>query len=212
MMLLSMKHQEVILENSIAEFFRSTLRPAIDRVPINDLHSWDRGLRPDPQRLTTVPASFLEAYGRAENLLAHAPELPVIHHEGEASFFRIHEDAIYIPHRSRFLPGAYYQNLFHEISHSTAAPKRLNRRTLLGILRFSDPRAFALEESIAELTSIYLLSLIEMPGCLNRSARFLSYWLRQLISDDLHEILGEAQRAVDYLMPGATAIKTAAAG
>lgn len=89
--------------------------------------------------------------------IAHAmPTPPTITNADEhRAFYRQETDTVNVPPLARFEKAAeYYSTLFHELTHATAHPSRLNRKT-------EGPQGFGSvnygrEELIAEMGSAYL--------------------------------------------------------
>jgi hypothetical protein len=59
------------------------------------------------------------------------PQPPTITHADERrAFYRAETDTVNVPPLARFEKAAeYYSTLFHELTHATAHPSRLNRKT-----------------------------------------------------------------------------------
>jgi antirestriction protein ArdC len=95
----------------------------------------------------------------------------------------------------------YYSTLFHEMTHSTGHPSRLNRPTLSDAARFGDAN-YSKEELVAEMGAAYLCGFAGIENkTIDESASYLASWLRVLRSD--HRLLisaaSQAQKAVDYV-------------
>ena len=94
----------------------------------------------------------------------------------------------------------YYMTLFHEAIHSTGHESRLSR-VLAG--RGEDIKAYAQEELIAEIGSVFLCNLsgIDSEEMLKRNTSYLQSWL-SLLEDHPRMILiasSTAQKAVDLI-------------
>ncbi len=85
--------------------------------------------------------------------------------------------------------------------HSTGHASRL-RRDLSG--RFGS-RAYAREELVAELGSVLLGDQLEIGSALENHAAYLGHWVELLKETPqvLFQVLGEARRAVELVLPEA---------
>jgi antirestriction protein ArdC len=110
-----------------------------------------------------------------------------VRYGGDVACYRLREDVIEMPDRSRFVATSgsatesHYATLLHELTHWTGAAHRLNRT--FGE-RFKD-EAYAFEELVAELGAAFLCGDL---GISNEPrpdhAAYLSSWLRVLKSDN----------------------------
>jgi antirestriction protein ArdC len=140
-----------------------------------------------------------------EEIIAGWSGKPTIKHgSSHASYHKV-LDYISMPDRNAF-DGTeeYYSTLFHEATHATGHPNRLNRKTLTDFERFGDTN-YGQEEMCAELGAAYLCgySGIETKT-INNSAAYLASWLKVLKQDSRMVLIaaGQAQRAVDLdLLP-----------
>ena len=98
---------------------------------------------------------------------------------------------------------AYFQVLYHEITHATGHRKRLNRNGV------SQPQGFgswnySQEELIAEMGASFLSNIMELQteAELTDAASYIQSWLRVLRNDKrfVVEAAQHAQKAVDYIM------------
>jgi antirestriction protein ArdC len=94
---------------------------------------------------------------------------------------------------------SYYATLAHETVHATKHSTRLQRD--FGCRTRGD-EAYAQEELVAEIGSVYLCSDLELtPEIRDDHASYLAHWLTILKSDNraIFAAASHAQRAVDYL-------------
>jgi antirestriction protein ArdC len=96
----------------------------------------------------------------------------------------------------------YYSVVFHELTHSTGHPSRVNRETLTQMVKFGDTN-YSKEESVTEMGSAFLagltgIDLVTIPN----SAAYLNSWIRRLKGDPKLVIsaAAQAQKAVDYIL------------
>ena len=111
-------------------------------------------------------------------------------------YYAQNSDHVHMTFKSNFDNlGSYYSVLLHEIGHATGHKSRLNR------LEKSD--SYAVEELVAELTSMYLsvhFELAHEPTTDN--ATYLNSWIKGLGDDEtfIWKASSEAMKAVKYLM------------
>lgn len=80
----------------------------------------------------------------------------LIHEEGDRAFYRPSTDEVVLPIRKQFVSTAeYYSTVFHELTHSTGHPSRLNRLTSPA---FFGSEAYSKEELVAEIGASALVS------------------------------------------------------
>lgn len=95
----------------------------------------------------------------------------------------------------------YYSTAFHELTHSTGHPKRLNRITETA--RFGSA-SYSREELCAELGASFLLNRlsIETPGSFRNNAAYINHWLGVLKEDKrlLVSAAGQADKAVQLIL------------
>lgn len=112
------------------------------------------------------------------------------------------KDRIDIPCRLQFDCDAdFFCTLFHELVHSTGAPKRLNRPGFNVNRTAGD---YCEEELIAELGSMYLCGICcyNSGKVFDQSASYIRSYKHETNAsdDDLMEIAKKALKAVDYIL------------
>ena len=120
------------------------------------------------------------AYQAIDALLAsHSVE---VHFGGNDAFYDCHSDFIGMPERAAHLPGdAYYSTLFHELTHWTGHPTRLNRPGIADTGSY-ELEAYAYEELIAEIGSAFLCAEFGIRNHLRHEGLVLR-WVRELGED-----------------------------
>jgi antirestriction protein ArdC len=96
----------------------------------------------------------------------------------------------------------YYSTLFHELTHSTGHPARLNRSTLTDFERFGD-ESYSREELVAEMGAAFLTGFCGIENrTINNSAAYLANWLAALKSDSRIVLIAanQAQKAADLIL------------
>jgi antirestriction protein ArdC len=92
----------------------------------------------------------------AERIIAGMPNPPEIQYAGSQAFYSSITDRITLPPRELFASTEeIYACLFHEASHASGSPKRLNRKSITEAAPFGSP-VYSFEELIAECSAAYL--------------------------------------------------------
>ena len=88
---------------------------------------------------------------RCAHLVDAMPHRPATLHGHQRAFYTPATDTLHLPSPGSFQsPEAYYATLWHEVTHATGHPSRLNRATLTDLCLFDDP-TYAKEELVAEM-------------------------------------------------------------
>ena len=160
-----------------------------------------------------VPTFAHDPIEQAERIVQAMPSAPKIEHVDERrAFYRQAYDLVNVPPRERFEKAAeYYSTLFHELTHATAHPSRLNRKTDNDGPQGFGSTNYGREELIAEMGSAFLCG---KAGILDQtaenSAAYLDGW-RALIKQDRRAVVlaaAAAQKAVDYISGPAAPVET----
>ena len=124
------------------------------------------------------------------------------HEEGDRAFYRPATDEVVLPIRKQFISTAeYYSTVFHELTHSTGHPKRLNR---LSKPSFFGTEDYSKEELVAEIGAAALVNHVglETSSSLRNNAAYLQNWLK-VLRDDKRFIVsaaGRAEKAVNLIL------------
>jgi len=128
---------------------------------------------------------------------------PTIRHGGNYASYSKVLDSVQMPERTCFNSGEeYYSTLFHELTHSTGHPARLNRSSLTDFERFGDQN-YSREELVAEMGSAFLCGITGIENrTINNSAAYLANWLDALKNDSRLVLVaaGQAQKAADLIL------------
>lgn len=103
--------------------------------------------------------------------------------QSNRAFYTPSTDTVVIPLPEQFQNNAeYYSTLFHELTHSTGHPKRLNRIT--NIAAFGSDE-YSAEELVAEIGSASIMATLcmENAGTFRNSAAYIQNWLKALKND-----------------------------
>ena len=144
---------------------------------------------------------------RCEQVYQDYPNPPKIEHKDlSQAFYRKSTDTVNMPPIQAFTTGAgYYSVLFHELSHSTGHPQRLNREELgagpMGSAQYSR------EELTAELGAAFLNAICgigqnQQENLFQGQAAYLSGYMNALRNDVtlFYKASQQAQKAVDHIL------------
>lgn len=111
-------------------------------------------------------------------------------------------DTVIMPLPEQFEDNAeYYSTLFHELTHSTGHPKRLNR--IVKSAAFGDDD-YSAEELVAEIGSASILSTlgVENERTFKNSAAYVQNWLKALRNDKrlIVSASGKAEKAIKMIL------------
>jgi antirestriction protein ArdC len=162
------------------------------------------GLPPKYQAPALVEGTLAEhqpAELVVKTYLAREPSLTV-EHGGDRAFWNRRTDKIRLPHPEQFrTPGLYYSTKYHELTHSTGAEDRLDRK--------ADDYATDLhvrgeEELIAEMGAAFLAFITGIEDWFEDSTSYIGSWLEDIKGDPAMVIFAaaKAQRAVEYILSG----------
>lgn len=154
---------------------------------------------PRPDEADQPPVSRLEI---AEQLLTVTPDKPeIIHATGCDPAYSPGQDRITLPNLGQFESAEeYYATLFHELTHSTGHPKRLDRFRNVEGDRFA---RYSFEELVAEFGAAFLCAFsgIHHPVSEELQAGYIAGWAKAFQSDQriIVRAASAAQRAADYI-------------
>lgn len=121
--------------------------------------------------------------------------------KSNSAFYRPAVDSVTVPLREQFAEiSEFYSTLFHELTHSTGHPSRLNR--LAGGIHKANEK-YSREELVAEIGAATCLSRlgIECKETEENSAAYLKSWARFISGDPKAFIVaaGKAEKAVSLI-------------
>ena len=152
-----------------------------------------------------LPVDPAEADDAAEDIIAdylHRSGVHLISRESSEAFYQPATDTVVLPMRKQFADTAeYYSMAFHELTHSTGHPTRLNRLTETA--RFGSA-SYSKEELCAELGASFILNRLglETNGSFRNNAAYIDHWLTVLKEDKrlLVTAAGQADKAVRLIL------------
>lgn len=167
--------------------------------PIQDTEGIDP-LLPDTQP-TELPEDLLM---RGFEPLHTMPQPVAVKTIRQQPYYHPRHDYINMPAVNSFSnPEAYFQVLYHELTHATGHPKRLNRSGVSNPQPFGS-WSYSQEELVAEMGASFLFNLMNISGeaSLDDAASYIQGWLKVLRNDKrfVIEAAQKAQRATDYIM------------
>ena len=136
--------------------------------------------------------------GASEACLEHMINDGVTLAEGEPCYVP-HYDRVEMPPQGSFINAeTYVSTLFHELSHATMHPTRLQRN-----IPKMGKDSYAREELVAELASAYICNYYQICADLqDRHAKYLKHWVTQMKRDPkyIFKVAREAQEAARYVL------------
>lgn len=159
------------------------------------------GLRIQPPQATELP--HINPIDSCEQIVTQWLGKPAIRYGSDrASYNKVH-DLIQMPDLASFDSAEeFYSTLFHELTHSTGHPLRLNRSTLTEFERFGDEQ-YSAEELAAEMGAAFLCGFTGIENkTIDNSAAYLQTWLEVLEKDPRLVLVaaGQAQKATDLIL------------
>ena len=156
-------------------------------------------------RLEEFQLQAHEMLSNCEAVVAGYQNKPVIHTGvGKRPVYKLIPDEVNCPDIGQYVSSeAYYNDLFHELVHSTGHETRLNRKG------FADPtemdnKAYAYEELIAEIGAAFLCNHtgIDTEAVQKNSESYLVDWIQEFQNDKRMIVTAarQAQKAVDYII------------
>jgi antirestriction protein ArdC len=140
---------------------------------------------------------------RCESVVGAMPSAPTIRHDFDSAFYRPPQDMVGMPPRPRFDSSeSYYATLFHELTHSTGHPSRLNRPGIADPARFGS-QPYGREELIAEMGAAFLCAHTGIEtATLDNSASYIDGWIRAIRQDRTLVVTAaaQAQKAADWIL------------
>ena len=159
-----------------------------------------------PQPETGPQLDVAQRIERAESIASQMPQRPN-REEGRTTqaSYRISTDTVNMPEFARFnTPEDYYLTLFHELTHATGHPSRLNRKGVADTDGFGG-KVYSQEELVAEIGAAFLGAEVQIVrDGHEQSAAYLKGWLEAIRSEDNHrwivQAASQAGRAADFIL------------
>lgn len=130
------------------------------------------------------------------------PEFKYI--DGNRLFYDPANDYINLPPLENFESAeAYYNGLFHEVSHWTGHQSRLNRPSIADNHAFGSP-GYAKEELIAEISSAFVCGMvgIDRVEVTENTTAYIDGWLKVLREENtfILKVASEAQKSANFIL------------
>jgi antirestriction protein ArdC len=144
----------------------------------------------------SIPRPAFNPIEECERIVSGFEGRPQIEHGGGMACYVPALDRIQIPAREAFSSAPeYYSTLFHELTHSTGAASRLNRKTVTDPSSFAS-HAYSFEELIAECGAAFLCANGGISSAtLDNSAAYIASWAKKLRSEPKWIVNASAQAA-----------------
>jgi antirestriction protein ArdC len=127
-----------------------------------------------------------------------------IHTLEPRAYYQPSTDIVHMPNKQSFISAdGYYASLFHEYTHATGHPKRLNRHATEQTNFDFGSKDYSREELVAELGSAFLCARAQIDNSvIDNSAAYLASWLNVLKEDKKLIVYAsaKAQKAVNYML------------
>lgn len=134
----------------------------------------------------------LPSYGEADELIENTGA--DIRYGGDRAFYRPGADFIQMPHKHLFANNAFYETIFHELTHWSEPRLEWDR----------DKHGYAMGELIAELSSVYVCSELCIPvsESLGNHAAYLGHWIEKMKGDSrfIFRATSQASKSADFLL------------
>jgi len=149
------------------------------------------------------PRESFDPIVACEQVAASYPDPPTIEHGGGRACYSPLLDRVQMPARESFkAPAEYYSTLFHELTHSTGAATRLDRKGVVDPIRFAS-HGYAFEELVAECGAAFLAAHAGISTCtIENSAAYIASWAKKLKSEPrwIVEAAAQAAKAADWIL------------
>lgn len=163
-----------------------------------------KGIKSKIDNVQVVPPSPIES---AENVVRNYFSRETCHlliKESNSAFYSPVLDEVVVPKIEQYTHAEeYYSTLFHEMTHSTGAKKRLDRNLEEGHFG-NDP--YAKEELVAEIGSAFLSNTcgLDSNKAFKNSVAYIQSWSNRFKQDKKLIVwaAGRAQKAAEYILNG----------
>ncbi len=150
-----------------------------------------------------VAEKHSERFQPAEDIIANMPKKPdmVFSKSDDQAYYAPVADFISVPAMEYFhSPDEFYHTLFHEMTHSTGHPKRLDRFDGMSN-RFGD-KEYSKEELVAELGASFLSVVSGCKWNQRNSAAYIRGWSDKLRDNEKWIVwaASRAEKAVNFIL------------
>lgn len=136
------------------------------------------------------------------NSYINRENVTLVHRKSNKACYNPTIDRVLMPLPEQFANNAeYYSTLFHELTHSTGHPNRLNRLTKVAAFRDDD---YSAEELVAEIGSASIMATlgIENASSFRNSTAYIQNWLKALKNDKkmIFTASAKAEKAIKLIL------------
>jgi antirestriction protein ArdC len=141
----------------------------------------------------------------AETIIDNMPNRPRLQIDDVPSaYYSPAGDYVHMTNRGRCVSDErYYETFFHELTHSTGHPSRLNREKDMGGWHRFGSTTYASEELVAEMGAAMLCAEAGIFQAVeDNAAAYIANWLSKLQNDKtlVVKAAGKAQKSTDYIL------------
>jgi antirestriction protein ArdC len=159
----------------------------------------------DYAKLEEQAARETDPIEEAETIVANMPNAPrLVIDQQPRAFYSPSEDFVHMTEGSACVSdSAYYDTLFHELTHATGHKSRLNRMEGDTCWNRFGSKPYASEELVAEMGAAMLCAECGIfQETEDNSAAYIASWLNRLNNDKYVVVhaAGKAQKAADYIL------------
>lgn len=192
---LSLEEQKKVLINSFLNYYTVFNVSQIEGLPL-DFYQID-----DIEKTAFLPIEKLE--NLADSYIKNSG-ISFFNIGQNRAFYAPKSDKVVMPLKEQFAKSeSYYEVLFHELTHSTGHPNRLNRKSLEEFEELdSNIEKYAFEELVAELGTAFINAKFGLDTNITNNAAYIQSWLNALNNDNKFFIKASslAQKASNYLI------------
>ena len=168
----------------------------IDQVEGIESKLTDEQQQPEPMRLQE-PEQAIKDYVEREQLKFYCD------HASNRAFYQPTNDSVTVPMIEQYPEVAeYYSTTFHELTHSTGAEKRLNRKGITGAIHFGS-ETYSREELVAEMGAAMMCNVtgIDCQKAFKNSVAYIQGWSRHIKNDPKMFVIAasQAEKAAKYI-------------
>lgn len=151
---------------------------------------------------TTLTLSPDEKIQQCDEIYELWRDKAVLKHDEQRAFYRPKDDIINMPKFESFeSPQTYYSTLYHEMTHATGHPTRLNRDGITK-LSFFATESYGIEELIAEMGAARLCYEVGIDNTVEASAAYIDNWMKAIKQTPsiLYKAAAAAEKAVNHIL------------
>lgn len=155
-----------------------------------------------PTELIPAPQAQLPSDAICEQVIAEVMNGPVIKYKDPKPYYDPIDDYVNMPKLKTYESSAgYYQDLLHQLIHSTGHHTRLDR---MGLVQMSEhgSNMYSLEELVAEIGTTFLGAVCGITSPFEAKPAYLQGWIAKLQKDAylIFTAASAAQRAADFIL------------